>query len=224
MAEAYLALLKTVKDSKSSFNPMSTAASLVSPKEIASALGNLHQWSMVHQVEARELTGNLTQTYNIIMANPDTFGSELVNTVKTVWQVGTVQNQVHDILNGTREELPDKANISMTPEMIALLHTAEMAPYVVGGSKGAMNSVTGGPILASVFTMMFPVEDMAAPVVALIGGLLQTGTEQQLANEMRDHRSTEVMVNALIKACNPMAGSQRVEERFPVTYYSVRRC
>ena len=86
----------------------------------------------------------------------------------------------------------------MTPEMIALLHTAQMAPYVVGGNKGAMNSCISGPILASVFTMMIPSVTMAAPVVGLIGGLLQMGSEPQLSNKIQDYRSAEVM-DPLIK-------------------------
>lgn len=198
MGDAYLTLLSTVNDAKSSLNSMSAASSLVSPKEMISALGDLHHWSMVHPVEAIELAGDLTQAYSIIMANPGTFGQELVNTVKTEWQAGTVQDQEHDILNAAWDELADKANLSMTPEMIALLHTAQMAPYVVGGNKGAMNSCISGPILASVFTMMIPSVTMAAPVVGLIGGLLQMGSEPQLSNKIQDYRSAEVM-DPLIK-------------------------
>lgn len=206
MGEAYLALAKTVKGSSHSPNPMSAVASLASPKGMASAFGDLHNWSMSHPIEARELAGNLTHAYHIITANPGTFGQELVNTVKTVWQTGTVKSQVHDILNGTREELPDKANFSMTPEMIALLHMAQMAPYVAGGAKGAANAGIGGPVLTRVFSMMLPGAGIAAPVVGLVGGLLQTWSEGQLAKQMSGYRSTEVMVNALIKGMQADGG------------------
>lgn len=203
VAEAYLALASSVKDSKTSLVNVSV---LTSPKVMVAALGDLHNWSIAHPIEARELAGNLTQAYNIILANPGTFGQELVNTVTTVWQTGTVQNQVHDILQGKREELPDKTNFAMTPQMIALLHMAQLAPYIAGGAKGAANTGIGGPLVSGVFGMMFPSAGIATPVVGLVGGILQTWSERQLANNMREYRSSEVMVNALIKGMQAEGG------------------
>lgn len=203
VAEAYLALASSVKDSKAS---VANVSALTSPQNMMAALGDLHNWSMAHPIEARELAGNLTQAYNIILANPGTFGMELVNTVTTVWQTGTVQNQVHDILQGKREELPDKTNFAMTPQMIALLHMAQLAPYIAGGAKGAANTGIGGPLVSGVFGMMFPGAGMATPVVGLVGGVLQTWSERQLANNMRAYRSSEVMVNALIKGMQAEGG------------------
>ncbi|MGI2070253.1 type III secretion system effector BopA family protein [Shewanella baltica] len=203
VAEAYLALASSVKASKTSLVNVSV---LTSPKVMVAALGDLHNWSMAHPIEARELAGNLTQAYNIILANPGTFGQELVNTVTTVWQTGTVQNQVHDILQGKREELPDKTNFAMTPQMIALLHMAQLAPYIAGGAKGAANTGIGGPLVSGVFGMMFPSAGIATPVVGLVGGILQTWSERQLANNMREYRSSEVMVNALIKGMQAEGG------------------
>ncbi|MCS6237289.1 SicP binding domain protein [Shewanella baltica] len=203
VAEAYLALASSVKASKTSLVNVSV---LTSPKVMVAALGDLHNWSIAHPIEARELAGNLTQAYNIILANPGTFGQELVNTVTTVWQTGTVQNQVHDILQGKREELPDKTNFAMTPQMIALLHMAQLAPYIAGGAKGAANTGIGGPLVSGVFGMMFPSAGIATPVVGLVGGILQTWSERQLANNMREYRSSEVMVNALIKGMQAEGG------------------
>lgn len=203
MAEAYLALANSVKGSKASLTDLSA---LGSPQAMMAALGQVHNWSMAHPLEAQALAGNLTQAYNIILANPSTFGQELVGAVTTVWQTGTVQNQVQDMLQGTREALPDKANFAMTPQMIALLHMAQLAPYIAGGAKGAVNTGVGGPLVNGVFSMMFPGAGVAAPIVGLVGGLLQTWSERQVANNMRAYRSTEVMVNALIKGMQAEGG------------------
>ncbi|MCL1127650.1 type III secretion system effector BopA family protein [Shewanella surugensis] len=167
------------------------------------AATNLHAWAMNHPVEARELAGDLTQAYNIISSSPGTFGTEFANFVKTSWQTGTVENQVTDVLLGKRELIPTEAGLEMTPEMIALLHMARLAPYVAGAAQGASGQGIGARLLTGVAGHFIPGGKL---LTGAIGGLMEVKAQKIAAQQVVKHRDTEVMANALMHAINSTGG------------------
>lgn len=58
----------------------------------------------------------------------------------TVWKTGTIENQVKDILQGRRQFLPNHESMSMSAEMIALLHLTQCLPYLAGAGRGVAGS------------------------------------------------------------------------------------
>lgn len=158
-------------------------------QEILAAFRDLHRWVMAHPMESQALAKNITHAYQIITGNSGWFGADLATAVNSVWQSATVENQVKDILQGTRELLPLQPSYSMTPEMIALLHFTHLLPYLAGGIKGGVHS----GLISSVATLLG-----AGWATGMIGGFVQTWVEQKIASTVSAHRNTEVMVNALM--------------------------
>ena len=211
--EAYQKLASTLLNGKNTSNY----------EEATKALRDVHNWAMAHPVESQALAENLTHVYQIISANSGWFGPDLVAMASTVWQTATVENQVKDILQGRREFIPSQNSMSMTAEMIALLHLAQCAPYMVGAAKGA----TGNGLIASMASTMVssfapaPAASLARPMAGMLGGIVQTWTEQKLTNAVVQNRSTEVMVNALMKGIQQQGGfSDRAKA---VTSYMMQR-
>lgn len=172
-------------------------------ERVKAAATNLHAWAMNHPVEARELAGDLTQAYNIISSSPGTFGTEFANFVKTSWQTGTVENQVTDVLLGKRELIPTEAGLEMTPEMIALLHMARLAPYVAGAAQGASGQGLGARLLTGVAGHFIPGGKL---LTGAIGGVMEVKAQKIAAQQVVKHRDTEVMVNALLTAIKSTGG------------------
>ncbi|MFW7522879.1 type III secretion system effector BopA family protein [Vibrio ostreicida] len=137
-AEAYQALYQTLSSHSEGLDSGDSAG-------VMKALGDLHNWAMAHPIESQALAGNLTHAYQIVAGNSGWFGADLATAAKTVWKTSTVENQVKDILQGRREFLPTEKSMTMSAEMIALLHLAQCAPYVAGAVKGA----AGGGLVAN---------------------------------------------------------------------------
>ena len=196
--EAYQKLASTLLNGKNTSNY----------EEATKALCDVHNWAMAHPLESQALAENLTHVYQIVSANSGWFGPDLVAMASTVWQTGTVENQVKDFLQGRREFIPSQNSMSMTAEMIALLHLAQCAPYVVGAAKGA----TGNGLIASMTSTLVssfapaPAASLARPMAGMLGGIVQAWTEQKLTNTVVQNRSTEVMVNALMKGIQQQGG------------------
>ncbi|WP_298773266.1 type III secretion system effector BopA family protein [uncultured Shewanella sp.] len=166
-------------------------------ERVKTAVADLHAWAMNHPIEARELAGDLTQVYNIISSSPGTFGTDFAKFVKTSWQIGTVENQVTDVLLGKRALIPSEAGLEMTPEMIALLHMARIAPYVAGGAQGASGQGLGAHLLTGVAGHFIPGGKL---LTGAIGGIMEVKAQKLAAQKVVEHRDTEVMVNALLTA------------------------
>lgn len=184
LTEAYQALLQVL-------NPSRLADALDTDKYqgISAAFSGFHRWVMAHPMESQTLAKDITHAYQIISANSGWFGADLAAAVSSVWQSATVENQVKDILLGTRELLPLQPSYSMTPEVIALLHFTHLLPYLAGSIKGGVQSG-----LVSSLAPFFA----TGWVTSMIGGFVQTWAEQKIASTISAHRNTEVMVNALM--------------------------
>jgi hypothetical protein len=111
----------------------------------------------------------------------------------------------------------------MTPEMIALLHLAQCAPYMVGAAKGA----TGNGLIASTAITLVssfvptPTSALARPMVGMLGGMVQTWAEQKMTNVVNQNRSTEVMVNALMAGIRQQGSFN--DRAKAVTSYAIQR-
>ncbi|HGJ5866314.1 MAG TPA: type III secretion system effector BopA family protein [Arsenophonus nasoniae] len=184
LREAYQALYQII-------SPSLFIKSLDTDKkqEILAAFRDLHHWVMAHPMESQALAKNITHAYQIITGNSGWFGAELATAVSSIWQTATVENQVKDILLGTRELLPLQPSYSMSPEMIALLHFTHLLPYLAAGIKGGVHS----GLISSVAALLG-----AGWSTGMICGFVQTWLEQKIASTVSDHRNTEVMVNALM--------------------------
>ncbi|MCL1128007.1 hypothetical protein [Shewanella surugensis] len=172
--EAYSALFYTCAGADTT--ELSEETSVSRSQKIWAALNGLDQWLLSHPIEAIELAGNVEHAYALIMQKPETFGEQLVESVKTTWKRGSVESQIHDILLGEREEIPSRASTKMTAEMIALLNIAQMAPYVIGGIKGARGQgalARAGMAVTSVFA-----SPVLSPVIGFIGGLLEVKVQK----------------------------------------------
>ncbi|CAM2881369.1 type III secretion system effector BopA family protein [Vibrio neptunius] len=165
---------------------------------VMNTLGQLHNWAMAHPVESQALAGNLTHAYQIISSNSGWFGNDLAAMASTVWKTGSVENQVKDILQGRREFLPSHESMSMTAEMIALIHLAQCAPYIAGAVKGASGSGVVATGASQLVAALVPGAPLMKPMASMIGGLVQTWSERKMANVVNRNRSTEIMVNALM--------------------------
>ncbi|MFS1537767.1 MAG: type III secretion system effector BopA family protein [Candidatus Phlomobacter fragariae] len=184
LMEAYQALLRVL-------NPSRFVEALNTDKYqgISVAFSSFHRWVMAHPMESQALAKDITHAYKIISANSGLFGADLAAAVSSVWQTVTVENQVKDIVLGTRELLPLQPSYSMTPEMIALLHFTHLLPYLAGSIKGSVQS----GLVSSLATLLD-----ASWATNMIGGFIQTWVEQKIALTVSAHRNTEVMVNALM--------------------------
>ncbi|CAA2929554.1 hypothetical protein [Arsenophonus endosymbiont of Bemisia tabaci] len=85
-------------------NPSRLADALDTDKYqgISAAFSGFHRWVMAHSMESQTLAKDITHAYQIISANSGCFGADLAAAVSSVWQSATVENQVKDILMGTR--------------------------------------------------------------------------------------------------------------------------
>lgn len=165
---------------------------------VMKTLGQLHNWAMAHPVESQVLAGNLTHAYQIISANNGWFGADLAAMASTVWKTGTIENQVKDILQGRRQFLPNHESMSMSAEMIALLHLTQCLPYLAGAGKGAAGSGVIATSVGQLVTVLGLGSSITKPLASMLGGMVQTWSERKMANVVNRHRSTEVMVNALM--------------------------
>ncbi|AIW18837.1 hypothetical protein F0267_24595 [Vibrio coralliilyticus] len=180
------------------YNTLSSGELSSNYQGVMNTLGQLHNWAMVHPVESQALAGNLTHAYQIISSNSGWFGNDLAAMASTVWKTGTIENQVKDILQGRREFLPSHESMSMTAEMIALLHLVQCAPYMAGAAKGATGSGLVANGASQLVSALVPGSTLVKPMASMFGGLVQTWSERKMANVVNRHRSTEVMVNALM--------------------------
>lgn len=180
---------------------------------IVAAFKDLHRWVMAHPMESQLLAKNITHAYQIITGNSGWFGADLATAISSVWQSATVENQVKDILLGTRELLPLQPSYSMTPEMIALLHFTHLLPYLAGGIKGGVHS----GLISSVARLLG-----AGWATGMIGGFVQTWLEQKIASTVSNHRNTEVIVNALMLGIREQ-GSFQQRAASIVSYIMKRR-
>ncbi|GLT18654.1 hypothetical protein GCM10007938_24350 [Vibrio zhanjiangensis] len=171
----------------------------LSHDSVKKALVDLHHWAMSHPIESQALAGNLNHVFQIVSTNGGFFGSDIAAMATTIWSTGTVENQVKDILQGRREFLPSQEALSMTPEMIALLHLAQSAPYMAAAVKG----LAGGGLVANgaglLVSALMPGVAVAQPMARILGGIVQTWSENKAVNVVTQHRTTEVMVNALMR-------------------------
>ncbi|RSD29158.1 hypothetical protein [Vibrio pectenicida] len=171
----------------------------ISHEGVKKALVDLHRWAMHHPIESQALAGNLNHVFQIVSSNGGFFGSDAANMATTIWSTGTVESRVKDILQGRREFLPNQESLSMTPEMIALLHLAQSAPYMAAAMKG----LAGGGLMANgaglLVSTLVPGVAVAQPMARILGGIVQTWSEKKAANIVTQHRTTEVMVNALMR-------------------------
>ncbi|RSD30952.1 hypothetical protein [Vibrio pectenicida] len=160
---------------------------------------DLHYWATSHSIESQVFAGNLTHAFQIIGTNSCWFGNDLATTASTIWSAGTVEKQVKDILQGHREYLPSQGTLFMTPEMIALLHLAQSAPYMAAAMKG----LTGGSVMANgaglLVSALMPAVAIAQPMEKMLDSMVQSWSENKVANIVTQQRTTEVMVNALMK-------------------------
>ncbi|ANW22928.1 hypothetical protein BA953_01200 [Vibrio coralliilyticus] len=187
-AEAYSKLFNTLLSGDDESNYAS----------VMKTLGQLHNWAMAHPVESQVLAGNLTHAYQIISANNGWFGADLAAMASTVWKTGTIENQVKDILQGRRQFLPNHESMSMSAEMIALLHLTQCLPYLAGAGKGVAGSGVIATSVGQLVTVLGLGSSITKPLASMLGGMVQTWSERKMANVVNRHRSTEVMVNALM--------------------------
>ncbi|NOH63191.1 type III secretion system effector BopA family protein [Vibrio sp. RE88] len=187
-AEAYSKLFNTLLSGDDESNYAS----------VMKTLGQLHNWAMAHPVESQVLAGNLTHAYQIISANNGWFGADLAAMASTVWKTGTIENQVKDILQGRRQFLPNHESMSMSAEMIALLHLTQCLPYLAGAGKGVAGSGVIATSVGQLVTVLGLGSSISKPLASMLGGMVQTWSERKMANVVNRHRSTEVMVNALM--------------------------
>ena len=184
LMEAYQALWQVLKPSH-----LNDAVDSDKSQGISAAFSGLHRWVMAHPMESQALANDITHAYKIISDNSGWFGADLAAAVSSIWQSATIENQVKDIVQGTREVLPLQPSYSMTPEVIALLHFTHLLPYAAVSIKGSVQSGLVSSI-ASFFG--------AGWANNMIGGFIQTWAEQKVASTVSAHRNTEVMVNALM--------------------------
>ena len=171
----------------------------ISREGVKKALVDLHRWAMSHPIESQALAGNLNHVFQIVTSNSVLFGSDVAAMATTIWSTGTVENQVKDILQGRREFLPNQESLSMTPEMIALLNLAQGAPYVAAAMKG----LAGGGLMANgaggLASVLMPSVAVAEPMARVLFSVIQTWSENKAATIVTQHRTTEIMVNALMR-------------------------
>lgn len=171
----------------------------INHESVKKALVGLHRWAMSHPIESQALAGNLNHVFQIVSSNGSIFGSDVAAMAANIWSTGTLENQVKDILQGSREFLPSQESLSMTPEMIALLHLAQSAPYMAAAMKG----LVGGGLMANgsglLVSALIPGVAVAQPMARILGGIVQTWSENKAVNIVTQHRTTEVMVNALMR-------------------------
>ncbi|MBU2898907.1 type III secretion system effector BopA family protein [Vibrio hepatarius] len=184
---------------KTVFVPLVSGQVTISYDGVKKALVDLHHWAMSHPLESQALAGDLNHVFQIVSTNGGFFGSDVAAMASTIWSTGTVESQVKDILQGRREFLPSQESLSMTPEMIALLHLAKSAPYMASAIKG----LAGGGLMANgaglLVSTLMPGGAFVQPMARMLGGIVQTWSESRAANIVTQHRTTEIMVNALMR-------------------------
>ncbi|WP_298775601.1 hypothetical protein [uncultured Shewanella sp.] len=168
---------------------------------ITQSLQDLYHWAQKHPSEAVALGGSLSHAYSIIASGGGSFGKQLEDMANNVWSKASIENQVKDLLVGERKILPSVEQLSMTPEMIAILYLASAAPYVANAAQG----LVGGNIFSSVIGGITSATGIAATGMSKmalggLAGILQTKAEVELARKVSSNREREVMISGIMTA------------------------
>lgn len=183
------------------------------------AFKDLHSRLMLHPIDCSVLSKRLLQVYRIISGNPVIFGLDIVDIVIALEKEYPVQNLVNDILNGSRNELTESIGFTVTPQVLALIHLAQITSYLM--AEGPIETDKGAQRLRRVFNTMLPDVELADGVIALVENILRNCTKVQLSKNINVYHSGQVMLNALVKEMETSGGLTARADL--ITSYLLRR-
>ena len=140
----------------------------------------------------QKLIGDLTHAIAILQQGPevDAYKGALDNIVSRLKAEGIAS----DLLVGNRTEYEDR---DVPPEVFALLHMAQIAPYVAGGVKaGTAGTLAGNTVRAAVSSLMGAgmVSGLLGSLADVAQGAVKTSVEKNVARALPT--GTDALVTA----------------------------
>ena len=160
--------------------------------ELIKSLGTLPAWAYKNPQLAKELIGDLTHAIAILQQGPEVgaYKGTLDNIVSCLKAEGIAS----DLLVGNRTEYEDR---DVPPEVFALLHMAQIAPYVAGGVKaGTAGTLAGNTVRAAVSSLMGAgmVSGLLGSLADVAQGAVKTSVEKNVARALPT--GTDALVTA----------------------------